>query len=425
MLVERHFSPAALRRISVLVKQSCRETRLPFRLRRSASTSLESALTAPGRSDVETMLARAVDKRPPTTSSKPATLSQQLFPSSSPTPITSAFKNAPSYPSNNRDSNVGMGNVLQPSASSALNGLGGFRQNGDVHERKRPTSHANGLVHALIKQDSFRESPGESLLSEEMRSTGTNGLRQLQDAVYFDENDFEDDAELDFDIEEPIANGEVAYPKLPKAVSASDTTRTPGANHAPASSAPFEWSSSPPQHKITPPTVAGLRRQRRDDFEEAPPACSTADPNPRPTKRRTIPWLDPESSRPVNPQLQQNSASRAEAGSKSSVFPKVEFTPLPKNASKESPHPWNKTFSAVKEERKRLKQSSKRSIKSEHPKDEGSAIYPAPKRQKVARLFLSDEQQRVIDLVVKGKKSVFFTGSAGQHFHRLGTCAVC
>lgn len=80
--------------------------------------------------------------------------------------------------------------------------------------------------------------------------------------------------------------------------------------------------------------------------------------------------------------------------------------------NKKSQFPWNTTASAVKDQQKKHREEVKKTIKKNEGTDE-SIQKAKTKRKQVARVFLSEEQQHVLDLVVEKKKSVFFTGSAG------------
>jgi ATP-dependent DNA helicase PIF1 len=119
----------------------------------------------------------------------------------------------------------------------------------------------------------------------------------------------------------------------------------------PSSSIPLPWSSSPPSHMLPPP------------------------------KRRTLPWLKDET---------ENDKKDSEVLARSKPT-----------------YPWNKTVSAVKEEQKELRRQNKK-----RQQVEGKTRLHQP-RQRVASLFLSDEQRGVLEAVVEKGKSIFFTGSAG------------
>ena len=87
------------------------------------------------------------------------------------------------------------------------------------------------------------------------------------------------------------------------------------------------------------------------------------------------------------------------------------YTPLPKDKGS-SKYPWNTTASAVKEQQKQLRQGH-RKLTKDHEGDEDSKKKSRKKQQSIVKVFLSDEQKSVLDLVSDKKKSVFFTGSAG------------
>lgn len=87
------------------------------------------------------------------------------------------------------------------------------------------------------------------------------------------------------------------------------------------------------------------------------------------------------------------------------------YTPLPKDKP-DSLFPWNKTASAVKEEQKRHRQGHRKLGKDNDGGPEKSNIKKKG-REIVTKVFLSDEQTSVLNLVAEQKKSVFFTGSAG------------
>ncbi|KJF61367.1 mitochondrial DNA helicase [Coccidioides immitis RS] len=194
-----------------------------------------------------------------------------------------------------------------------------------------------------------------------------NTLASLHSTVYFDENDFEDDDELDFSSPiVPLSPGK----ELSKSSFVSENTiKTPPLPEnnavdrevAPASSAPLPWSSSPPSH-----------------FQ--------------PPKRQTIPWLEkePVPSPPAPPP------------------PRQEEKPLQAATTKAPSYPWNKTLSAVKEDQKELRKQHKTRATVE--KQGHNPPKPVPK---IARMFLSEEQNHVLDMIVKKGHSVFFTGSAG------------
>ncbi|OJJ37395.1 hypothetical protein ASPWEDRAFT_107811 [Aspergillus wentii DTO 134E9] len=212
-----------------------------------------------------------------------------------------------------------------------------------------------------------------------MANAGESTLGSLHNAVYFDENDFDDDDDLDLDFGEPTPYIEPKKP-VPSSIQQPSPIEYPNTNQSspqkesftnendvkypelppipdddapPSSSIQYPWSSSPPSH-----------------FQ--PPATG-----------RTLPWVKNE---PAEERYQR----------------RPPITPArPKPTA-----PWNKTTSAIKEEQKELRRQ-KKSQKA----DSGSKQNQPP--TKIASIFLSDEQRAVLDAVVDKGKSIFFTGSAG------------
>ncbi|KAJ5782713.1 hypothetical protein N7457_004487 [Penicillium paradoxum] len=202
-----------------------------------------------------------------------------------------------------------------------------------------------------------------------------SSLGSLHNAVYFDENDFDDD--LDLDEPQPLIaprmtssaiSKTVTYPSLdpsktgqsangnrdPSDVNYPDLPPMSQEELAPPSSMQLPWSSSPPSH-FQPPV----------------------------RKPRTLPWTKEE----VEPREDKR---------RSFVTPK----------RARPAEPWNKSESAIKAEQKELRQ--------EYKKTQQTDVNPKPQaRPKIASIFLSDEQRAVLEAVVDRTKSMFFTGSAG------------
>lgn len=224
------------------------------------------------------------------------------------------------------------------------------------------------------------------------RATSRSNSGGLATAL-FDEDDF--DSDIDLDVEDPASKGTVVYPKLPP-VSPS-TTKDSGYSSRPQSvqsrieldsSQPIPWSSSPVEHFKTPP--------------KAPP---------QKTKRRALPWSQQQSR--SEQQVMQAPVEDTAANKKrnlAAVTTGNTFTPLPKVPSK-SQYPWNTTASAIKLQQKALKEQHKAKVTENFDDTEN---VKRKKKNAIAKMFLSDEQKNVLDLVIEHKKSVFFTGSAGK-----------
>ena len=261
-------------------------------------------------------------------------------------------------------------NALKPSQSSTLNAHRPF-QVPSINPLKRTASQASG-GQGWTSQDSNQ------------RKEGINGremiparVESLHENVFFDENDFDDDSKIDLDEDDTL----FAKNRQPECQSSTERLPSPktAASKPTTSSAPLPWSSSPPIHHAVPSAKSLAGNATTNNTSKA-------------TKRRTLFWLDAESN-------------KGSLGTES-------FTPLPKDQTK-SPYPWNKTASVVKEEQKRLRQQQKKLVKTNEGNSNVENKASKKKKKSVARVFLSDEQKAVLDLVAQKSKSVFFTGSAG------------
>ena len=349
-------------------------------------------------------------------------------------------------------------NPLKPMPPSALNTLIPAWSK-PANPSKRTASQAEDYNTPTKDQD-FRS-------KKVMTDTAHSGrIGKLQNAVFFDENDFDDDADVDLDAEDVLPDLSMA--KSTEWTSPStllpDPTIKSATSQIATSGTPLPWSSSPLSHHQKPlpiPKAASL------------PASSVNN-----IKRRTLPWVEEakrielervakvtancedlsggsstqdmaeieagkdrmeakkqsrlseelaEGKRPTKRKRPSDDHSADDSkglGLSEHIIEKVRkerytkgdptradvYTPLPKDKPK-SPYPWNKTASAFKEEQKKFRQGNKKLVKD--PVGLGLATSKTKKREAVARVFLSDEQRSVLDLVAEKSKSVFFTGSAG------------
>lgn len=393
-------------------------------------------------SDHLPMFARSVKKYEQSAPPPKASAAKSDFASSSPT-ISDAFR-VPSgvrKPATTEMARTAHSpSVLRSTSPSALNGPAK-----SLTGHKWTASQARGLENTLNKPDSFSESKSAITMGENPSKTTQNA------EVYFEENDFDDDIDLDDEspnLSRSIPRGITSIePPLPPAFDPRIAVRQATGPPVPLSSGQATWSSSPLEHKQ--PPAARLTSQKHELLQ------SSADSDP-PTKRnrRTLPWshrssqtasLEPSVSFPRpnasgsletkdlqevssishathsglprgNPLRQvhnsddtpqpRNSKSRVGTGVRS------DFTPLPKDNTK-SAYPWNTTASAVKEEQKRLRQTNKLKFKPIAPPAEYHSEALSGRKTRVPAMFLSEEQRHVLDLVVNKGKSVFFTGSAG------------
>lgn len=359
-------------------------------------------------------------------------------------------------------------NALKPRPSSILNTVYPTPAN----PLKRSASQASGRESPFSSQEQGLKKAMINL----PQSTGGGRLDKLHGPVLFDENDFENDEDIDLDAEDsPLpsrsmssgASSSTLLPDLPHKESTTLQTAV--------SSTPLPWSSSPLSHHQMPPpkphtqtTVTAstnkrrtlpwiedakkadqARREKSDRFCEdltgaIPPTSSEQaiidlkkerkerklldrqcadltggerDPNGH---RQSTTREEPEFERFRENMIRKGApdwvAEKAVQGKKRKLETAQEgsgktYTPLPKDKT-ESPYPWNKTASAVKEEQKKLRQGHKKLVK-DNEGGSGKSDIMKKRREVVPKVFLSDEQRSVLDLVAEQKKSVFFTGSAG------------
>jgi ATP-dependent DNA helicase PIF1 len=216
-------------------------------------------------------------------------------------------------------------------------------------------------------------------------------------AVLFDDNDF--DSDIDLEAEDPATKATVTHPNpSPQNTVDSGYSSRPQSiqpkNIQPKaeldSSQPIPWSSSPAEHFKTPPKPAAKRRQ--------------------------LPWAQKQSKQ-VSPEPREESLSKRQKSTASTTT--QASTPASKSFDK-SDYMWNTTASAVKQQQKNFREQNKKTNQSTDA--DLQEVIRKKKKHSVARIFLSEEQQHVLNLVTEYKKSVFFTGSAGES-HRLRVCA--
>lgn len=300
----------------------------------------------------------------------------------------------------------------------------GFRGSPSTGSSTSTTS--SGLRSVFSREDSFANTPDtvvdltqDIAKKQELSSQG----------IVFDENDFDDDADIDLDDEYTLpTTTSMAAPPKPESKPITHTDlppfkqpSSPFAKRNPASSAQT-WSSSPPANKATPPGAIE-RRKRAEVAQQA--ELDSSQPVRPPPKRRTLPWAQKKAEEQERlAQLEEEEENALSASSvakclrcgtdghyaancpsKGKGKSAYAFTPLPKDKNM----PWNTTASAMANEKKQFRDKMKRKA---DPTMEEAAARPA-KKVAMAPITLSDEQQRVLELVVNQGKSVFFTGSAG------------
>jgi len=400
-------------------------------------------LTRP--SPTRSMFHKAVNRSQHAESTKKP-LAKELFPSSSPSASQSSitqYQSKSIRPLSNTSVNVQRPLGTTTGSNPRRVGSGGAAGIGI----KRTSS---GLEKIASIGDGFDDDdiiPPRTAAAQPIVITDNTPLKQKQKhtaPVYFDEDDFESD--IDLDIEDLSSKGVVTYPTLPTLEPRSQSTfstaprrdsrqsltdRDSGYGSVPPMQPKIEekgpqpptssipWSSSPPEHWQA-------RSQRASLAKFAYGAAPAPEAEQRPVKRRNIPWLqnqdhidltqdDKEEDRA--PQRPTSTFEKPMSRGPNVKAEKVNSTPMRKDG-KNSLYAWNTTASAMKEQQKLFRQANKKPVEQPPPPttaevDENSLRASMAKKKGVARPFLSDEQQHVLDLVVEKKHSVFFTGSAG------------
>jgi ATP-dependent DNA helicase PIF1 len=309
-----------------------------------------------------------------------------------------SFRHAPGPPPHaaSRPLSTGSGNVSRHDTSPIR------RTSGSTQGTKRTLS---GQVKAPSPQEDAFEYPTLNISEVEADLPAhihpTPG-RAPPPPVMFDENDF--DSDLDLDVEDPASKSTVVYPKLPS-VKPMSTARDSGYGSIDRdikearSSQPIPWSSSPVEHFKTPVKQAV-----------------------QPTKRRHLPWAkgpaqtvgEVDTAPEDEAEEEEVTAGRPQKRRPTHGTDKTDITPLPKDSAKNI-YPWNTTASAVKQQQKNLREANKKlSRANEGTEDEMKKAMAKKNKNTVHSIFLSEEQQQILNMVVENKKSVFFTGSAGK-----------
>lgn len=331
--------------------------------------------------------------------------------------------------------NPGYKNPLKPTSASALNGL----NNHQSQHRTGIKRTASGLAKSL--DGSFDDDVGsryQPIVVGGSSSQTKRNIPHFPQENLFDADEFDDDIELDIDAPltkptvsypklppqpaQPTPKSTVSYPTLPKQqpqsriagkqgnddlvdFTLSSAQQSATRDQAPNSSAPLPWSSSPLEHFNPPPKSKPLPSLQDYAFDgRVEKGASTQH---RPAKRRTLPWLDQEGT-------QSDAAPKPSTSSTASKVKNTYATPAStKDKRDKSMYPWNTTASAVKEQQKKHREEAKELSLKKVDGTEDSVRKAKSTQKRPARVFLSDEQQHVLELVIEKKKSVFFTGSAG------------
>ncbi|EQL02356.1 DNA helicase PIF1, ATP-dependent [Ophiocordyceps sinensis CO18] len=217
--------------------------------------------------------------------------------------------------------------------------------------------------------------------------TGPDTGAKATEPVWFFEGDFSDDENLDLDYEAPMA-----LPSLPP----SKPMTQGGMPPPPPTGTPILWSSSPVSHRLPQKSQPALPHASSANAsllkrESSGEHDLSEVPAPKKAKKRVL----PASFQPDGPVCQ--------------VLP---ATTEAKTPARKSRSPWDQSASAIKEQKKQLK-NQRNQRPPEHNLTEDAREAEATLATKPDAISLSSEQRQVLDLVVNKEASVFFTGPAG------------
>lgn len=318
--------------------------------------------------------------RPPANN---AALAKQLFPSSSPSPAPGKrSEHTIANMFTKKTSSLGSGGPSRPTTAAKP------LQNHPLNVPPQISRGVNGKGFASLvnRSDSFEEEPEviDLVSSSSYLPTGTLQPNNSAPSVYFHEDDFSDDADLDLDFG-PVS----ALPRVPQAVPNKHDDPPPASN-----TSVLSWSQSSPSH-LQPPQPRAVPPPPPPKFaKRASPVDDEPAPKAAKKSKRELPW--PKRSAQKEEDLDERYGAAA-------------ATPAAKT---KGPMLWNTTASAVKAQKKQLKTQSKESVKPETSlEDMHEAVKSHTK--KAAAIVLSNEQRHVKSLVVDKGQSVFFTGPAG------------
>lgn len=338
-------------------------------------------------------------------------LKQQLFPSSSPA-------RAPSAASQSRTSVADMfkkpgfggtsnGAISASSRPSATNDPLTTRP---ANSAPRPSPNYGGSSRAFASlynaSDSFNDTPDVIDLTTQATKRPQHDLTS---SVYIEDDDFSDDENLDLDFEAPSALPELPPQRMnleqhremrrqqEEEAKEARLREPPPGTHTSVLSWPESSPShlQPPKREFNPLPNTNTKRDRLqddDDDVDFEPLAAVKKP------KRELPWKGEEEYAHAEEYLQERSG----------------YAPTPEPKPKGSML-WNTTASAVKEQKKQLKDRQKSSSvapKTEILIDEIKKVVSSH-LSKASAITLSGEQLHVKSLVVEKGQSVFFTGPAG------------
>lgn len=314
-------------------------------------------------------------------------LAQQLFPSSSPSPRRDASikdqfhkTTGPSNGSSKFSQSTKPAGPLQPRTSNSSQPI-------NPPPPVSRTVNSKPFASLYNSQNSFEDSPDVIDLTGSDVQAPTRG-ESVDDLVYFDEDDFSDEVDLDYECPSALP------PLKPESTPAKKAAEAPPTDDTSV----LSWSQSSPTH-----------------FQPAQSVSQSTD-SQRTAKRALTEDVDAPSSKPIAkkralpPQYLHQKNNRVEsAPTFATSTPAAKAQEKPKES-----RTWDLTPNAIKEQQKLLKNKSKKPGVS-GAEASAEEIQQAIKSYTVKQsaISLSNEQEHVKKLVCEKGNSVFFTGPAG------------
>ncbi|KAH6605136.1 dna helicase pif1 [Trichoderma cornu-damae] len=316
-------------------------------------------------------------------------LAKQLFPSSSPSaaaPVTDIREQLkkPGLAISSASASSARTTAFSKPLEDRASGPAQQQQQQQQQQQRQPASNPGGgvggpLASLYSKSDPFKHETGF------VDFTGPDADARLKEMVYFAEEDFSDDENLDLDYKTPSA-----LPALPASKpkpQAEEDILPPSSAASPPSTQQTAGSSSLTSHYFPPQPQAATASLKRDSSGE-----SELSGLPAQKKKRVLP-----ASFRSEPAKSQNEAAAAT------------FTQITRPTRM-----WEASIDAVNEQKKQFKiqqaaRAESQALDEQPPAESGKSHGTS----KGDAIHLSKEQEHVLDLVVNEGKSVFFTGPAG------------
>ncbi|PNY24031.1 ATP-dependent DNA helicase PIF1 [Tolypocladium capitatum] len=326
----------------------------------------------------DTMLKRATSNQGSGNTQRGA-LDRQLFPSSSPSTSNGDIRDQFRRPGSTGQSAA---SASARTAQSSRNALGSRSANPTQPNREIAKESMMHLLHG--GSDSFKQETAQVDL------TAPDAQEKTQEAVYFAEDDFSDDDDLDLDYEAPTA---LPPSSKPPAREIGALLPTPSRLET-----GIPWSSSPASHFLPPnpqPSLSGGSTATQPSLKRE--SSGENDPSGGPIQKKAKKRVLPATF---------HSHKREEE----EPCPAVMMTMTPATKSHGL---WDTSASAIKEQKRQLRNQRNQSKADVDDPPEEAPDTEASLAPKILPVTLSGEQRHVLDLVVNKGASVFFTGPAG------------